>query len=467
MKFEKIVVQNPGDSYKVIAEIEATQAYEIDKKVEIAHTSFASWSEQTVEERVSILQKLLANFTLQKNEIAKLIAIEMGMPISVCMKIDIQVGLNFFQTYLNNATSWLAPEIVFKNEREEHTLYCEPLGVVAASVPWNYPFTNFIWAVIPNLIVGNTMVVKHSENCVLTTQLLEKIMNNTDLPQGICNFVYGQGRDVGEYVINSDVDMIWFTGSVATGHHVYQVAAAKDIPVLLELGGSAPGIVFNDVDIDAVVESIYFYRFMNNGQTCDGLKRLLVHESIFDQVVHKLSVVCSQKVIGNPSDTSTDIGPLANQKQLQMLEVQVADAIEKGAKIVCGGKKPSHASGAYYQPTIMTNISYDMKVWKEEVFGPVLPIVSFKTEDDAINLANDTIFGLGGYVYSQNKNRALDVAKKLKTGNVSINGTDYVIGQDPFGGYKKSGIGREHGALGLRSFCQSKVIAMNKKEETL
>ncbi len=462
MNFEKMILINPGDNYKVIAEIDASTSEEIDQKIMLAHKACKSWAKSSVQERIQILQKLLKEFDNQKDEIAKLIAIDMGMPISVCMEIDIKVGLNYFQGYLDNADLWLKPEIVFENSKERHTVFFESLGVVAASIPWNFPFTNFIWAVIPNLLVGNTVVLKHSENCVQTTKLLEQIILSLNLPAGICNFVYGKGHDVGNYLINSDVDMIWFTGSTQTGHHVYQVAASKDIPAILELGGSAPGIIFEDVDIDRVVELVYFNRFANSGQSCDALKRLIVQDSIFDIVVEKIQKLVTSKIVGNPLDPETDLGPLANKKQLEISQAQVSDAISKGAKIICGGKQPENILGAYYQPTILTNISYDMKIWTEETFAPVLPIVSFTNEDEAIELANDTIFGLGGYIFSNNKKRAFEVAQKLKTGNVSINGANYVIPQDIFGGYKKSGIGREHGKIGIRHLCQMKLIAEEK-----
>ena len=462
MNFEKMIVLNPGDNYKFIAEVPASTSDEIDQKIVDAHPAFRIWSEYSVQQRIIFLEKLYIAFDNRKEEIAKLIATEMGMPISIAMKIDIEVGLQYFQDYLKNAEHWLEFEIVFENQQEKHTLYFESLGIVVASTPWNYPFTNFIWAVIPNLIVGNTIVVKHSENCVLTSQLLEQIFISCNLPDNICGFVYGQGHDAGDYLINSAVDMIWFTGSIATGHHVYQVAASRDIPVLLELGGSAPGIIFEDVDIDNVIKSIFIYRFLNSGQTCDALKRLIVHHSIFNQVVEKLSNFLAQQKIGTPLDSSTQLGPLANKKQLNMIELQVEDAVSKGAKIICGGKQPQGLLGAYYQPTIITNVSRYMKVWSEEVFGPVLPIVSFTTQEEAIDLANDTIFGLGGYIYTNDKNRALEVAKKLKTGNISINGTNYVIAEDPFGAYKRSGIGREHGKLGLQELCQKKLIVINK-----
>ncbi|MBI2344786.1 aldehyde dehydrogenase [Candidatus Dependentiae bacterium] len=462
MNFEKIIVINPGDNYKIIAEIEASTSQEIDQKIMLAHQVFKIWSQYSVHERIKILEKLFKAFDIQRHEIAKLIAIEMGMPISVCSEIDIRVGLNYFQGYLDNAEVWLKQEIVFENATERHTVFFEGLGVVAASIPWNFPFTNFIWAVIPNLLVGNTIVLKHSENCVLTTKLLEKIFLASHILEGVCNFVYGKGHDVGDYLINSNVDMIWFTGSTQTGHHVYQVAASKAIPVILELGGSAPGIIFEDVDIDKVIDLIYVYRFANSGQSCDALKRLIVHESIFDKIVDKLQWLLSTKKVGSPLDITTDLGPIVNKKQLETIQAQVADAIYKGGKIICGGKQPEDLMGSYYEPTIITNISKSMKIYTEEVFGPVLAVLSFKTQQEAIDLANDTIFGLGGYIFSSDKKRAFSVAQKLKTGNIGINKANYVIPQDVFGGYKKSGIGREHGKIGIRSLCQMKLIAEEK-----
>jgi len=210
------------------------------------------------------------------------------------------------------------------------------------------------------------------------------------------------------------------------------------------------------------IESIYFNRFINSGQTCDGLKRLIVHRTIFDEVVQKLKDLIQTKKVGPAQDPATDIGPLVAERQVINLERQVADALEKGAKIIIGGKRPQHLKGAYYELTILINISFDMAVWKEEVFGPVLPIVPFDSEDEVIALANDSEYGLGGYIYTQNQERALRVSQYLKTGNISVNAANYVIPQDPFGGYKNSGLGREHGKHGLRELCSLKLIALKK-----
>jgi acyl-CoA reductase-like NAD-dependent aldehyde dehydrogenase len=256
--------------------------------------------------------------------------------------------------------------------------------------------------------------------------------------------------------------MICFTGSTQTGKKLYKLAAEKFIKILLELGGSAPGIVFEDADINQVVESVYFNRFVNSGQICDGLKRLIVHESRIDEVVEALKKDLENKKIGDPEDPTTDVGPLVSQKQLDTLLVQVDDAISKGAKIEIGGRKPEGLEGAYYLPTILTNPSKDMKVWTEEVFGPVLPIVAFKGEEQAVRMANHTEYGLGSYIFSKDKDQIGRVASQLQAGMVSTNNQLYLHPASPFGGYKNSGIGREHGVYGLRELCQIKVVATEK-----
>ncbi len=231
--------------------------------------------------------------------------------------------------------------------------------------------------------------------------------------------------------------------------------------IVMELGGSAPGIVFEDADVGEAVGSIYSNRFSNAGQMCDALKRLIVHEAQWDVLLQTMHNKLDMVRLGNPTDTSTTMGPLVNRTQLQTLELQVADAVAKGATVLRGGKQPGF-DGAYFEPTLLINITPDMRVWQEEVFGPVLPIVKFKTEAEAIALANDTEFGLGAYVYTKDKERAERVGAALQSGMVSINGTSYVKPMNPFGGYKRSGLGREHGRWGFAEVTQAKVIAKPK-----
>lgn len=462
MKSQKIVSLNPSNNYEIIGEIDSSTHHEIDEKIINARKAQKAWARLTVIERIASLERLYQEFIKRKNDIASIMSQEIGMPVALCDQIEIDLGLRYMRGYLDYAEQWLSPEIVYETADEIHYLYCEPKGIVGVSVPWNYPFSIFIWAVVQNLVVGNIIVLKHSEECPFLGKLLEEIMLSVDLPDGVFNEVYGDGSDVGEYLMKSDIDLIWFTGSTGVGKHLYARAAEKLIPAILELGGSSPGIIFEDTDLPMTIESIYFNRFINSGQTCDGLKRLIVHQNIFDKVVQELKNLVLTKKIGPAQDPSTDIGPLVAARQVVTIENQVADAIKKGAHIITGGKRPQSLHGAYFEPTILTNISSDMQVWKEEVFGPVLPVVSFASEEEAVTLANDSIYGLSGYVYTNDKERAMRVSKLLQTGNISVNGANYVIPQDPFGGYKKSGLGREHGKSGLRELCSLKLIALKK-----
>lgn len=462
MKSQKIISLNPGKNYEKIGETNISTRSEIDIKISKAHKAKYQWAALGVKGRRIILEVLYKEFIQRQDDIQLLAAQEMGMPISFSKKMDTGAGLQYMRGYLDFAEQWLEPDILLDNTEETHLLSFEPLGVAGISIPWNYPFCNFVWGVIQNLIVGNTVVFKHSEECSLTGKLLEDIVTSAGLPDGVFNEIYGDGSDVGDYLMNSNLDCMYFTGSTRVGKHLYQVAAKNFIPALLELGGSAAGIVFEDANLDTAIESIYNYRFANSGQTCDGLKRLIVHRSRFDEVVNKLTNFLSDKKIGNPEDPKTDLGPLVAERQLALLEEQVYDALKKGAKIITGGKRTNGILGAYYNPAILTDITFDMRVWNEEVFGPVLPIVPFDSEDEAISLANDTQYGLGGYIYTKNIARALNVSRLLQTGNISINDANYGIPQDVFGGYKNSGLGREHGKEGLRELCSKKIIAFKK-----
>jgi succinate-semialdehyde dehydrogenase/glutarate-semialdehyde dehydrogenase len=459
MKLQKIISTNPSLNYKPIGEIDCSTHLDITTKITKARNAQPSWAKLSITERVAILEQIYQEFIRRRDDIRPIISQEIGMPLSVCHQIDIDPGLKYMHGYLGNAATWLAPETTYTSKAELHQLFFEPKGVVGVSAPWNYPFSNFIWGVMQNLVVGNTVVFKHSEECPFTGKLLEEIMQTGGMPEGVFNEIYGEGCDAGEYLMKSAIDLLWFTGSTGVGKHLYQIAAEKLIPAILELGGSAPGIVFKDAELNLTIESLYNNRFLNCGQTCDGLKRLIVHKDIFDEVVQRLTNLIKTKKLGAAQDPTTDIGPLAAERQVITLENQVSDALKKGAKIVIGAQRPANRQGAYYEPTILTNITKDMAVWTQEVFGPVLPVVSFNTEDEAIALANDSSYGLGGYIYTSNKDRALRVSQQLRTGNISINAANYVIPEDPFGGYKDSGLGREHGKQGLRELCSIKLVA--------
>ena len=396
----------------------------------------------------------------EKEEIAQLTSKEMGMPITLS-RADVDDSMHYFKWYLDNAEKYLSPEVVFEDEKMKHTVYREPIGVSANITPWNFPTSNFVWSVGESLIAGNTIVYKTSEETILSGKLIERIMNESGLLGGVFSEVYGDG-EIGKILVNGDIDLICFTGSTNTGKYLYKVAADKFIKVFLELGGSAPGIIFEDVNIERVIDSFFGNRFLYCGQICDGLKRLIVHEKVIDEVVKSLVEKINKTKVGDALDETTEVGPLVSEKQLLILEEQVKDAVEKGAKVEVGGEKLELNGGFFYKPTILTNIIKDMRVWNEEVFGPVLPVVAFDTDEKAIRMANDTKYGLGGYVFTENKERAKKVALELKTGMVQTNNAGYLQPCSPFGGYKESGLGREHGKFGFYDLTQIKVIAEEK-----
>jgi len=456
----KLISTNPAKGYKIIGSVGVSTIGEIKKKVAEAQEVKTLWKELGVKKRIELIRPIYKEFLKRKKELALLVTREMGKTIRESLD-DIEWEASYFNWFLENGERYLSDEITSEDKRSIHKIVYEPIGVTGVIIPWNFPFDMFLWGVIPNLIVGNTVILKHSEECPLTGKLIEKIMNKSGLPKGVFSEVYGDGK-VGALLANQDIDLIWFTGSTKVGKYLYETAGKKFIKAVLEMGGSNPAIVFNDVDINKITEKIFSKRFSNCGQVCDALKRLIVHQSIFDKVIEKLKQIAESKIIGDPEDMNTDIGSLVAERQLKLAEGQVRDAIKKGARVITGGRRPKYLKGAYYLPTILTNIKKNMRVWKEETFGPVLVVMPFKTEKEAIKLANDTKYGLGAQIYTKDKKRALRIASKIEAGTIDINEGNHWLPCNPFGGYKESGMGREHGGFGLRELTQIKVIAIEK-----
>ena len=455
---KKLISTNPAKNYEIIGEIDVSTDEGIQEKVGLANEAKTTWKEMGIKRRIELLRPIHEELEKRKNELSSLITKEMGKPKT---EANIDGFLEEFVWFLDNGERALDEEITHEDEKSIHKIIYEPYGVAAVITPWNFPVGMFIWGTIPNLIAGNTVVFKISEECPLVGKLIEEIMNSGDLPRGVFSEVYGDGS-VGQKLAESNVNLIWFTGSTKVGKLLYKIAAEKFIKVVLEMGGSSPAVLFEDVDVSDVIPEIYTERFRNCGQVCDAIKRLIVHESIFNKVVETLKQKIGKKIVGDPSNEKTQIGSLVAKRQLDLLEGQVEDAVEKGAKVVIGGKVPENLKGAFYEPTILTNITRDMRVWTEEVFGPVLPVIPFETEEEAIMLANDTSYGLGSRVYSKDLERAKRVASKIKAGTVEINHVSRWLSCNPFGGFKCSGMGREHGTVGFRELCQIKVISMEK-----
>lgn len=456
----KIQSTNPSDNYAVLGEVEASSAPQVVAAVAKARTAQPAWAALTQEERNAAVQSFVDVCHKRAEEIATVMASEMGKPLAQA-RGQVADSFTYFADYMDMVNIAMEPEVVFEDDSQRHVLTREPLGVVACITPWNFPFLNLPWQCGPALLTGNTIVYKPSEEIIVFGQLIAQLVAESDLPDGVFNVLLGDGS-VGEILAGQPVDAVSFTGSTRTGQRITEVAAKNSTRVLTEMGGSAPGIVFEDSDVPNIIETLYMQRFDNTGQYCDGLKRLIVHESKLQEVLDELERFNRTKHVGNALDPLTDIGPLVAKRQLDVLLLQVQDAIDKGADVVFGGKQPDGVQGGFYEPTVLTNITFDMRVWKEEVFGPVLPVVTFKTEAEAITLANDTLYGLGGYVFTQDKDRYLRVAKQLKTGQIGHNNALFYSSKTPFGGYKASGNSRTGGITGFHEVTQIKIICEEK-----
>lgn len=456
----KLKSLNPAKNYEIIGEVEISTTEDILSAVKKARKAASFWAETPIEKRAEFIMKLKELILKDKEEIAWLITQEAGKPIREA-RDDIDFDRRYLDYFINEGPKILAEKIVFEDEKGIGKIVFEPYGVAAVIAPWNFPTGMPLWGIIPNLIAGNTVIFKPSEETPLVGQKLAAMIKEINLPEGVFNIIYGNGR-AGAKLVDADIDLVWFTGSTKVGREIYKKAGQKFIKAILELGGSSPAIVLADADIESAAEEIFASRFLNCGQVCTAIKRLFVAKEIFDEFVEKLKLRLEKVKIGDSLDEATEMGSLVSKKQLNLLEKQVFDAKKKGARIIIGGARPDNLKGAYYLPTLLTNIKKNMRVYKEEVFGPVLPMMPFKNIEEAIELANDTIYGLSAEIYIKDKNLAQKIAGKIKAGTIGINTGNYFKPECPFGGYKKSGMGREMGEYGFREFAQIKHIHLKK-----
>jgi len=457
---QTLISTNPSDNYDVLGEVSISTSQEIQDKVAAARAAQPNWQNIGLDKRIEHLQKLADVFKANREELIRLPMIETGVPKGLATGLA-DGAEESFAWNIANASKALATETLYEDDDQINEIIYEPYGVMGCIVAWNFLYPNFIQSATQPLLAGNTVVMKYSEEAPLFSKYIEGLIEQANLPEGVVNFVHGDGQ-VGAELADADIDLIHFTGSYATGQKLYEKAAEKFIPIVNELGGSSPGIVFEDSNIDEIVEDVFWNRFLNTAQFCDGLKRLIVHESLFDEMVEKLSSYTQSKIVGNPFDEKTELGPLVAERQVVKLEGQLKDALDKGAKLICGGKRPDNLKGAYFELTLLTNINPDMQVWHDEVFGPVLPIVSFKTYEEALELANDTIYGLSANVYTNDTKLAQQAIHDLQAGMVTVFGASAYRPQNPFGGYKKSGMGRTGGIQGFHDSVQIKTVGRKK-----
>jgi len=427
---------------------------DVEAAVAAALKAFPAWSETPIAERADWLDKLAAALKDRGEAIARTIAMEVGSPISIATSIQAGLPVMVTQSYAK-----LAREAKLEQEIGNSLVVREAAGVVGAITPWNYPLHQIMAKVAPALAAGCTVVLKPSELAPLNAMILAEACLAIGLPKGVLNIVTGYGPVVGEAIASHPhVDMVSFTGSVRAGKRVAALAAETIKKVALELGGKSACVILDDAPFEKAVPSGARNAMLNSGQTCSAWTRMLVPRARQQDAVDLAAAAVNGLKIGDPLDASTRLGPLISAAQRERVEGYIAKGRAEGATLVAGGGRPDIQKGYFVQPTVFADVKSQMTIAQEEIFGPVLSILPYDSEDEAVAIANDTIYGLAGGVWSGDPDRALKVARRIRTGQVDVNGGRYNP-LAPFGGYKQSGVGRELGVFGLEEYFQVKSIA--------
>jgi len=455
-------VHNPATD-EVIGEIASMSPAEVAAAVERARAAQTRWSATPLAQRLRVLRKFQQLLAEQKDAVAGVITREAGKPKAEALSTEILVVLDTVQFLMENVPAFLKAEAVphanpiMKLKRG--WLLREPYGVIGIISPWNYPFSIPSVQSLAALITGNAVVLKPSEFTPFSSLELQRLLYEAGLEKDLLQVITGDGS-AGAALLNSNIHKVIFTGSVATGQRVAQAAAAKLLPTVLELGGKDPMIVLDDVSIEVASSAAIWGAFMNAGQTCLSVERCYVHESIYEKFVKACMEKTAKLRVGNGADATTDIGPMIHQRQVKIVQAHVDNAVAHGARLLAGGRTLSEIGPNFFAPTILADVNHSMRIMREETFGPVLPVCSFKTEDEAVALANDSEFGLAASVWSRNRERGERVAAKINAGTVMVNDviSCFGISEAPHGGVKSSGIGRTHGRLGLEEMVWVKYV---------
>ena len=438
----------------VVGRVPRGTAEDVDRAVKAARAGFEHWSRVPVEDRARALEALAASLKSRVPQIAGSISHEVGTALSYSTKVQVE-----FPIMMIGMNARFIREAALEEQLAHSLVIKEPIGVVGCITPWNYPLHQVVCKIAPALAAGCTVVLKPAELAPLSAAILAEAAHESGLPAGVLNIVFGEGKVVGEAIVaHPGVDMVSFTGSLAAGRRVGAVAGDGIKKVCLELGGKSAFIVLDDAPFDKAIPAGVNNCMQNSGQTCSAWTRMLVPRVRHDEAVEIAKAQLAKLTLGDPFDAATRLGPLASAEQRDRVLGYIEKGRAEGATLVTGGGRPSDRPAGYYvEPTIFANVSPDMTIAQEEIFGPVLSVLPYDTEADAIRIANDSIYGLAGGVWSATNERALAVARQLRTGQVDINGGRFNA-LAPFGGYKKSGIGREIGPLALHEFFQLKSI---------
>ena len=450
---ETMDVINPATEEPICA-IAMGNSADVDRAVAAAKAAFETFSQTTREERIALLEKIIACYKARMGDIAAAVSQEMGAPVGLANAAQAPAGLGHLMYTLNALKEFSFEQMVAGNK-----IVREPIGVCGLITTWNWPLNQIAAKVGPAIAAGCTMVLKPTEIAPINALIFAEGMHEAGVPAGVFNLVNGTGPDVGVAMSSHpDIDMMSFTGSTRAGISVAQEAAKTVKRVTQELGGKSPNIILDDADFSAAVSRDMAGMCMNTGQSCNAPTRMLVPEARMDEAAAIAKATAEAIVVGDPSDAGTQVGPLVSQMQFDKVQALIQKGMDEGAKLETGGVgRPEGMNRGYFvKPTVFSHVTNDMTIAQEEIFGPVLSLIGYKDEEDAVRIANDTVYGLSAYI-SGSAERAKAVASKLRAGNVHLNGAGVNPGA-PFGGYKQSGNGREFSVWGLEEFLETKAV---------
>ena len=454
---EEIIVVDPATEENC-AVITLGDKIDVDKAVKAAKNAYETWAFSSKEDRIGLLEKLYENYKKRWADISEAITTEMGAPKDFATKLQVGTGAAHIKSFIRHLKNFEFEKPLGDHAPNQRLLY-EPKGVCALITPWNWPMNQVCLKVIPALASGCTMVLKPSELAPLSSMVLTEIIDETKFPPGVFNLINGDGNITGDALTrHPDINMISFTGSTRAGALISQNAANDFKRVSLELGGKGANIIFKDANPKAI-EWGALRCFKNSGQSCNAPTRMLIEKSNYSEAIKKLKEYTDTIQVGDPKKEGEHIGPVVSETQYNKIQDLIQKGIDEGAKLIAGGlgKPDGHEKGYFVKPTVFIDVDNSMEIARTEIFGPVLSVIPFETEEDAIKIANDTPYGLTNYIQTQDQEKAKRVAKKLRSGMVDVNGAGIAI-DTPFGGFKHSGIGREAGEHGLQEFLEVKSV---------
>jgi acyl-CoA reductase-like NAD-dependent aldehyde dehydrogenase len=462
----KIVSVNPGTG-EVLREFAPAGETDVFAAVERARSAQGAWASLGIRRRIATLREFQYKLLARRSEIAAAITREAGKPLAEALVTEVLVVLDAARFLIDHAWTLLRDEPVphrnLATKLKSGFLAREPHGVIGIISPWNYPFSIPATETLAALVAGNAVVLKPSELTPLVALELASLLHASGVPEHVIQVVVGDGL-AGAALLRSPIDKLVFTGSVATGKRIAAAAAERLLPVVLELGGKDPMLVLDDADVDVASSAAVWGAFVNAGQACLSVERCYVHRSLYEPFTE----ACAEKIkklhVGHGEDRETDVGPLIHERQLQIVESQVEDARARGAKVLAGGTRLPALGQNFYAPTLLTDVSHDMRIMREETFGPLLPIMAFDNDDEAVRLANDSEYGLAASVWTRDSKRGARLARRIRAGTVMVNDviSCFAISEAPHGGLKASGLGRTHGRFGLEEMVRVKYLDIDR-----